>query len=67
MCARSTESSGLAARIRLKARLQYADMAEIQAGGASVFVASVLDECAAIHRALYEAYVAYPLELRLPA
>jgi uncharacterized alpha-E superfamily protein len=52
---------------RLKARLQYADMAEIQAGGASVFVASVLDECAAIHRALYEAYVAYPLELRLPA
>jgi uncharacterized alpha-E superfamily protein len=52
---------------RLKARLQYADMAEIEAAGPSAFLANVLDECAAIHEALYETYVAYPLELRLPA
>ena len=52
---------------RLKARLQYADMSEIEAGGASAFLTTVLDECAAIHQALYEVYVAYPLELRLPA
>jgi uncharacterized alpha-E superfamily protein len=52
---------------RLRARLQYADMAEIQAQGASAFVASVLEECAAIHRHVYETFVAYPLEQRLPA
>jgi uncharacterized alpha-E superfamily protein len=52
---------------RLKARLQYADMDEILAQGASAFIASVLDECAAIHRMVYETFVAYPLEQRLPA
>jgi uncharacterized alpha-E superfamily protein len=52
---------------RLRARLQYADMAEIEAAGPSAFLANGLDECAAIHKALYETYVAYPLELRLPA
>jgi uncharacterized alpha-E superfamily protein len=52
---------------RLKARLQYADIDEVQAAGPSLFLSSVLDECEAIHHALYEAFVAYPLELRLPA
>ncbi|MFN3522391.1 MAG: alpha-E domain-containing protein [Phenylobacterium sp.] len=52
---------------RLKARLQYADMQEIEAQGAGAFLATVGDECAAIHDALHEAFVAYPLELRLPA
>ncbi|MCR5880053.1 alpha-E domain-containing protein [Phenylobacterium sp. J367] len=52
---------------RLRARLQYADMEEIQAQGASAFISGVLDECAAIHRMVYETFVAYPLEQRLPA
>lgn len=52
---------------RLKARLQYADMEELEAIGASVLLTTVIDECAAIHEAIYETYVAYPLELRLPA
>jgi uncharacterized alpha-E superfamily protein len=52
---------------RLKARLQYADMREIEAVGAGVFLTSVLDECSGIHQALHDAFVAYPLELRLPA
>jgi uncharacterized alpha-E superfamily protein len=52
---------------RLRARLQYADMNEVEALGTSAFVASVLDECVAIHRSVYEAFVAYPLEQRLPA
>ena len=52
---------------RLRARLQYANMAEIQAGGASAFLGAVLDECAAVHRAIYETFVAYPLEQHLPA
>ena len=52
---------------RLRARLQYADIAEVQAGGASAFLSAVLDECHAVHRAVYETFVAYTLEQRLPA
>ena len=52
---------------RLRARLQYADIEEVQAGGASAFLTAILDECAAVHKAVYEAFVAYPLEQRLPA
>ena len=52
---------------RLRARLQYADMDELEAQGASPFLKTVLDECSAIHRSLYDAFVAYPLEERLPA
>jgi uncharacterized alpha-E superfamily protein len=51
---------------RLRARLQYADMDELEAQGASAFLKTVLDECSTIHRSLYEAFVAYPLEDRLP-
>jgi uncharacterized alpha-E superfamily protein len=52
---------------RLRARMQYADLAEIDAQGPSAFLKVVLDECAAIHRSLYDTFVAYPLEDRLPA
>ena len=52
---------------RLRARLQYADLDELEAQGPSAFLRTVLDECAAIHRTLYDTFVAYPLELRLPA
>ena len=52
---------------RLRARLQYADMSEVESQGASAFISQVLDECATIHRGIYEAFVAYPLEDRLPA
>jgi uncharacterized alpha-E superfamily protein len=51
---------------RLRARLQYADIDEVQAGP-SAFLGAVLDECAAVHRAVYETFVAYPLEQHLPA
>ncbi|MBC7168851.1 alpha-E domain-containing protein [Phenylobacterium sp.] len=52
---------------RLKARLQYADMSEIEREGSHTFLEAVLAECGAIHRGVYEAFVAYPLEMRLPA
>jgi uncharacterized alpha-E superfamily protein len=52
---------------RLRARLQYADIDEVQAGGPTAFLGAVLDECAAVHRAIYETFVAYPLEQHLPA
>ena len=51
---------------RLRARLQYADIDELEDQGASPFLRIVLDECLAIHRSLYDAFVAYPLEDRLP-
>ena len=52
---------------RLKARLQYADVDELEAKGASVLLDTVINECADIHAAIHDNYVAYPLELRLPA
>jgi uncharacterized alpha-E superfamily protein len=52
---------------RLRARLQYADTDEVLAQGPSAFLHSVLDECALIHKRIYETFVAYPLEQRLPA
>jgi len=52
---------------RLNARLTYADIEEVEAGGAGELLTAVATECAAIHAAIYEAFVAYPLEMRLPA
>jgi uncharacterized alpha-E superfamily protein len=53
---------------RLNARLQFADVdAMLDGAGASALLATVTAECADIHGAVYEAFVAYPLELRLPA
>ncbi len=52
---------------RLRARLQYADMEELEAAGASALISTVLDECAALHQAIYDTFVAYSLEMRLPA
>ncbi len=52
---------------RLNARLTYADIEEVEAGGAGALLAAVSAECAAIHSAIHETFVAYPLETRLPA
>ncbi len=52
---------------RLNARLKYADVEEVEAAGAQTLLVAVADECAAIHEAMYDTFVAYPLELSLPA
>jgi len=52
---------------RLKARLQFADLDELQAQGASALLTTVVNECSRIHEAIYGTFVAYPLEMRLPA
>jgi uncharacterized alpha-E superfamily protein len=52
---------------RLNAKLAYADIDEIEAGGAGTLLGAVSAECAAIHAAIWETFVAYPLETRLPA
>jgi uncharacterized alpha-E superfamily protein len=67
--ARLTQSSGpsgperLAGRLR--ARLQFADLDESEGSGR--LLGAVTLECSRIHHAIYETFVAYPLELRLPA
>ena len=53
---------------RLNARLEFADVdTMLDSAGASALLATVTAECVDIHSAVYEAFVAYPLELRLPA
>lgn len=52
---------------RLHARLQFADEGALSGGEASALLTTVVSECIDIHKAVYEAFVAYPLELRLPA
>jgi uncharacterized alpha-E superfamily protein len=52
---------------RLDAQLKYADVGEVEASGAGALLAAVSAECAAIHEAIFETFVTYPLELSLPA
>jgi uncharacterized alpha-E superfamily protein len=52
---------------RLNARLAYADVEEAAEGGATELLGAVESECNAIHQAMYDTFVAYPLEMRLPA
>ncbi len=52
---------------RLNARLTYADIDEVESGGAGALLTAVSAECEAIHAAIHETFVAYPLEMRLPA
>ena len=51
---------------RLSARLEFADLDE-ESQGAGPLLSAVVAECSRIHHAVYETFVAYPLELRLPA
>jgi uncharacterized alpha-E superfamily protein len=52
---------------RLNARLKYTDLEDVEASGASAILTALEAECAAIHQAMFETFVAYPLEMRLPA
>jgi len=64
---RGREGEALRLAGRLNARLKYADVEEVEASGAGALLAAVGAECSAIHGALYDTFVAYPLELSLPA
>jgi uncharacterized alpha-E superfamily protein len=52
---------------RLNARLTFTDLEEVEAAGAHTILSAVEAECSAIHQAMFETFVAYPLEMRLPA
>jgi uncharacterized alpha-E superfamily protein len=51
---------------RLNARLSYTDVEDVEAAGAAAILNSVESECSGIHKAMYDTFVAYPLETRLP-
>ncbi len=52
---------------RLKARLQYADVENVNLDDAASLLNTVLEDCALVHSAIYDTFVAYSLEMRLPA
>lgn len=52
---------------RLKARLEFTDLEELQATGAGALLTSVMGDCSSIHEAIYQTFVSYPIEMRLPA
>ena len=52
---------------RLNARLAYTDLEDVESSGGSAILTAVEAECTAIHQAMHETFVAYPLETRLPA
>jgi uncharacterized alpha-E superfamily protein len=47
--------------------MEFAEFDEVMQAGASPYLATIVQDCARIHEAVYEAFVAYPLERRLPA
>ena len=52
---------------RLRASLDYAQVDEVIGDGPHTYVAGLGRQCAQIHAALYQAYIAYPIDSALPA
>jgi uncharacterized alpha-E superfamily protein len=48
---------------RLRASLAFTSMAELMAGDLHSFLNGILEQCAALHLAVHEAYIDYPLEV----
>jgi uncharacterized alpha-E superfamily protein len=48
---------------RLRASLAFTPMSELMAGDLHAFLNGVLDQCAALHLAVHEAYIDYPIEV----
>ena len=50
---------------RLRSSLEYADIGEIMSSGFGDYLADVQRQCLAIHDAIYQVYVTYPVEEKL--
>lgn len=48
---------------RLRASLAFTPMTELMAGNLHAFLNSVLEQCAALHLAVHDAYIDYPIEV----
>lgn len=47
---------------RLQSSLSFAQINEIVSGGLMVFLHGVIQQCNEVHHAIYQAYIAYPIE-----
>jgi uncharacterized alpha-E superfamily protein len=63
----ATRKTGRANRLagRLRASLSFSQIDEIMRNGLHVYLADVQRQCAQIHNAIYQQYVAYPIESAL--
>jgi len=52
---------------RLRASLEYAQVDEILSDGPDAYLTNISRQCSQIHSALYQSFVAYPIESALPA
>jgi len=52
---------------RLRADLAFGQIGEIMAGGLHAYLTRIQKEYAAMHTAIYEVYIAYPVEAALEA
>jgi uncharacterized alpha-E superfamily protein len=62
-----TRSAGRAERLagRLRAALDYGQVDEIMAENMHAYLENIQRQCAAIHGAIYQAYVSYPADTAL--
>ena len=65
----STRTAGRAERLagRLRASLEYAQVDEILSDDPQTYLTNISRQCSQIHTAVYQSYVAYPIESALPA
>jgi len=63
----NTRNSGRVERLtgRLRASLDYSQIEEILSGDMHEYLESIQRQCALIHNGLYQAYIAYPIEIAL--
>jgi uncharacterized alpha-E superfamily protein len=52
---------------RLRASLAFTPMSELMAGDLHAFLNGVLEQCAALHLAVHDAYIDYPIEVAFEA
>jgi uncharacterized alpha-E superfamily protein len=65
----SARTAGRAERLagRLRASLEYAQVDEILSDDPQTYLTNISRQCSQIHTAVYQSYVAYPIESALPA
>jgi uncharacterized alpha-E superfamily protein len=48
---------------RLRSSLAYAEISDLLSGDLHAFLNAVLDQCRALHSAVHDAYIDYPIEI----
>jgi uncharacterized alpha-E superfamily protein len=50
---------------RLRAMLDYSQIDEIMAGDLTLYLADLRQQCVQVHEAVYQTFIAYPIEEKL--